>query len=78
MWNISKLHVIREAAKDQGNNSACVELFYLNLVSSRCRQDSVNEKWMKDPDFCGCPGLSPVTALSSENIDKRDYSWNRL
>lgn len=76
--NFNKLHMLRKAAKDQGNNDACVELVYLNLISSRCLQDSVNDRWLNDPDFCGYQGLSPVLALSARNLDNRDYSWNRL
>lgn len=77
-WNISKLHVLRKAAKDQDNNDAYVKVVCLNLVPSRCIQDSINDRWLNDPDFCGYQGLSPVLALSAGNLDNRDYSWNRF
>jgi len=44
MWNIYKMHVLRKTAKDQESKDACVELVYLNPISSRCLQDSVIDR----------------------------------
>lgn len=54
----------------------CVEIVYVNWVSPRCVQHSFNGRWLND--FYAYQRLSPVLVLSSGNLDRRDYSWNRL
>lgn len=77
LWSISQFHVLRKPEQDQGSKDVFVELVHLNLLSPRCLQKSINDRWLNDP-IQGYQGLSPVLVLSSGNLDNRDYSWKRL